>query len=339
MVLTIVGLVLAIVGLVYAYTAHPIIIERIKRNPSSALSRASSFLFPRGAPVLVPDQITLYDVIYNPLMNTDMYATLSEERKINVAGYLGQARNWRFVLTEEFKIDLNKFDVQYNDILISLILEFASHNYFISPYAPISDREMAIRLGYFVTASLQRDDDERYSIGIYLKRICKIENEMSDTEAWSECRNMYFVCKTLPYRHVFKNSPGGLMNKGDGRVTVHQLRGLESAVNRYLVSAVDLSHAARVKFAGLAQRMTMTVNQLDELFQEEEYSELCVRAEMALSYAHKIIFGNSAISDNAVVSGEVYRRIDAIWNGVSTRMRASAERPSFSMPSHPNNVE
>ncbi|PKP93540.1 MAG: hypothetical protein CVT77_05365 [Alphaproteobacteria bacterium HGW-Alphaproteobacteria-16] len=333
MVLAITGLLLAVVGLVFTYTAHPVILERIRRNPSSMLSRASSLLFLGGEPRVVPDEMSLYDVIYNPIMNTTMYSNLSDERKTYIADYLGIAKNWKFILTEEFKLDLIKYSVRYDEILISLILEFSSHNYFISKRAPTPEREMAIRLGYFITASLKRDNDERYFVSIYLKHICKIENEVSDIEAWSECRNMYFICKTLPYRHVFGTSPGELMTKGDAKMLFQRIGELESVVNRYLVSAVDLSRAARVKFSGLAQKMTATVGQLDDLLKNEEYSELCVRAEMSLSYAHKIIFGNSAISDNAVVNDEVYRRIDMIWNSTSARMRGAATRPAFSISS------
>lgn len=334
MVLGILSLVLTLIGLIYAVTAHPIILERIRFNRSSVYARVTALLLPSARSDAIPNEISLYEVIYHPAIKSDTYEELSGVKREIIVGMLGSAKNWRFIITPEFKALLKQNRLDYLEILVSLILEFHSHGYFVTHRGYLSNLEMAIRRGYFVNASINSVKEGRYHVEIVLNQICKIENEISDNRKWSICRDQYFLCRMLPYRYVVNANPADFLTKRDVIVVCQEILELESSINRYLASAVDISKTVRRKFAALSEKLTLTVGQMEKMQQDSQYSEFCVKAEMSLSYAHKIIFGDSAMSEYSVVTSYTYIRIQRIWSNQSLRMQSVSEQPVYSK--HPD---
>jgi hypothetical protein len=81
MLLAIAGLILGILGVIYAFTAHPLVVERLKQSPSRGLARLTNILYLTNSQVITPYEISLYDVIYNPVTKNQIYRKLPQEKK------------------------------------------------------------------------------------------------------------------------------------------------------------------------------------------------------------------------------------------------------------------
>lgn len=324
----VVGLVLGVAGLGLTYLGHPFVVEWYKYREKSRFAGFLRAIFLRKPTGEVANSITLYEVLYDRQRAAIVDEILKRRygTRENLLARLRLDANCSFVLTQPFCEDLRREGSDLISIIASMVVEFSFHGRLLFNLDAIEEAEVAIREGYFIRLSKAGD----YLKPIYeLKRICRIENEILSNDKWSSARDAYFVAKCLPHRHVFSARPDQLITKADARVIAAAGAELASAVTEYVLTAVSLSENWRSKNSALVMRIRELAERvgMQPRTHNDTNSKLVSDFESLLSYSHKVIFGDSAMDEDAIVPEQTYGAVKVAWRDSSSRLMDAAAFP------------
>ena len=206
-------------------------------------------------------------------------------------------------------------------------MEFSFHGRLLFNVDSKEAAEVAIREGFFINLS-KRNEPSGHAV-YELLRLCRIENEIVATHSWSQARDAYFVCKSLPHRHVFRTDLVDLLDDRDIEVMRDASLELSDAVSNYVISAVDSSRQWRAKSSVLAIKLREQSEKLrrDAADPKAGRAGLISQCEAILSYSHKVIFGDSAMDERAIVPEQVYMDIRRAWERSSRPLMAATTLP------------
>lgn len=321
------GLAVGAVALIVAYLAHPYVLEWLRRNPRSRISKIADSLFLRNASKVIPAEITLYDVLYDR-ERAEVIIDIVRRRYGSREDLLRRLRedgNCIFILTPGFRADLAAEHVDYIMIIASVIVEFSFHGRLLFNIDVVEEAEVAIREGFFIRLSRISRIEGR---DVYqLSRVCRIENDVVPTEYWSDARDAYFVLRSLPHRYIFDGKLLDIISPQDLKVIEISAVKLAECVSDYVIASVEFSADIQRKNAILALKVRHVSASLRRQPAYRAASNVISLAESILSYSHKIIFGDSAMDDQAILPEGAYIELKYTWDTCSPGLLETATFP------------